>query len=129
MNTLPPPPAVPEEEPPFASSPPPYPPVPHSAPSLAGYAPFEGSQWGATPTPMSGQAVGSLICAGVGLVGGMLFLPLLASLAGIILGHLALAGINRSGGFLRGRGLAVAALVCGYGAIFFWLGIVFVGFI
>lgn len=80
------------------------------------------------PGPMSGQAVAALVCAAVGLVGGLLVLPLFASLVGIVLGHLALTAINRSGGFVRGRGLAVAALVCGYGAILFWVGIVFFTF-
>ena len=39
---------------------------------------------------------------------------ILASLAAIIFGHLALSKIRKSGGRLDGRGLALAGLTCGY---------------
>ena len=102
--------------------PPPIPPAP--ATYLPGtYAPLSvtPSPWHVTPARMSGQAITALVCAVIGLAGGWFVLPLVASVAGIVLGHLALGAIGRAGGYLRGRGLAIAALVCSYGALVFWL--------
>jgi type II secretory pathway pseudopilin PulG len=45
------------------------------------------------------------------LVCGILVFP---AIIAIILGHIALSQINRSGGTLRGRGMAIAGLVLGY---------------
>lgn len=55
----------------------------------------------------SGKATASLIC-------GIFFFVLPASLCAIILGHIALSEIKRSGGRLIGGGRAVAGLVLGY---------------
>ena len=60
------------------------------------------------PPQGSGKALASLICSVV-----FFFWPF-SSLAGIILGHLALADIKRSAGRLAGRGLAIGGLVAGY---------------
>lgn len=106
--------------PPEAPPPPPIPPAPTAYAS--GYAPAA-SGWQIAPAQTSGQAVAALILSAVGLVGGWLVLPLVASVAGIVLGHLALGATGRAGGYLRGRGLAIAALVCGYGAVVVWLGV------
>jgi hypothetical protein len=55
----------------------------------------------------SNKALASLIC-------GVLFLFAPASIAAVILGHLALVDIKRSAGRLAGRGMALAGLVMGY---------------
>ncbi len=55
----------------------------------------------------SGKATASLIC-------GVLFFFLPAAVCAIVLGHIALAEIKRSGGRLIGAGRAVAGLVLGY---------------
>ena len=55
----------------------------------------------------SNKALASLIC-------GVLFLFVPASIAAVILGHLALVDIKRSAGRLGGRGMAIAGLAMGY---------------
>ena len=72
-------------------------PSPGSAPQYApgpGYPPAG---------PTSGMAIASLVVSllGIGIVG-------------VILGHLALNEINKSNGYMQGRGLAIAGLVIGY---------------
>ena len=57
----------------------------------------------------SGLAVWSLICGLGGLVSG-----LLAGLPAIIMGHIALGKIGRSGGALGGKGLALTGVILGY---------------
>jgi Domain of unknown function (DUF4190) len=64
------------------------------------------AEW-AVPPQSSNKALASLIC-------GVLFLFVPASIAAIILGHLALADIKRSAGRIAGQGMAVAGLVMGY---------------
>jgi type IV pilus assembly protein PilA len=59
------------------------------------------------PAETSGKAIGSLIC-------GLLFFFFPISIVAIILGHLSLAEIRRSGGRLTGRGMAMTGLVLGY---------------
>ena len=58
----------------------------------------------------SNKAIASLVC-------GVLFLCAPASLAAIILGHLALVDIKRSANRMTGHGLAIAGLVMGYWGI------------
>jgi hypothetical protein len=71
----------------------------------------------------SNKAIASLVC-------GVLFLCAPASIAAIILGHLALADIKRSPNRLAGHGLAIAGLVMGYlGIALTTIYIVFVVFI
>jgi hypothetical protein len=62
------------------------------------------------PPQTSGKAIGSLVC---GLM--IFFFP--SSIAAIILGHLALGEIRRSGGRLTGRGTATTGLALGYAGI------------
>jgi type IV pilus assembly protein PilA len=64
---------------------------------------------GATPLPTqtSGKAIGSLVC-------GILFFFFPAALAAVVLGHLSLSDIRKSGGRLLGNGMATAGLVLGY---------------
>lgn len=61
----------------------------------------------ATSAATSGKAITSLV------FGLMLFVPM-AFIAAIIFGHLALSEIRKSGGRLKGEGLAMAGLVLGY---------------
>jgi type IV pilus assembly protein PilA len=67
----------------------------------------------ASPQPFAGQAqtsgkaIGSLVC-------GILFFFLPSAIAAIILGHLSLSDIRKSGGRLVGDGMAIAGLVLGY---------------
>lgn len=63
-------------------------------------------EWGAPPQN-SNKALASVIC-------GVLFLFVPASIAAVILGHLALSDIKRSAGRMAGQGMAVAGLVMGY---------------
>lgn len=62
-------------------------------------------EWG--PPQSSNKAIASLVC-------GVLFLCAPASIAAIILGHLALVDIKRNGNRMTGHGMAVAGLVMGY---------------
>lgn len=59
------------------------------------------------PAQTSGKAIASLVC------GLFLFLPPF-SIAAVILGHLALSEIRKSGRRLLGEGMAIAGLVLGY---------------
>ena len=70
-------------------------------------APFAGSATVPTTTEISGKAIASLVC-------GIFFLFPPFALAAIILGHLSLSQIRKSGGRLAGNGLAIAGLVLGY---------------
>lgn len=97
-------------------------PAPRRPPPFPGYP-------AAAPLPYrtSGLAVTALLCAVFGLCTGVLAAP------AVILAHLALARLRRDP-FLRGRGMARAALVLGYGTLIvltlfvasvwvsFWLG-------
>ncbi len=68
------------------------------------------------PTETSGKAIGSLIC-------GFLFFVFPAAIVAIVLGHLSLSDIRKSGGRLTGHGMATTGLVLGY------LGVAFIPFI
>jgi RNA polymerase subunit RPABC4/transcription elongation factor Spt4 len=58
----------------------------------------------------SNKAIASLVC-------GVLFMCAPASIAAIVLGHLALLDIKRAAGRMAGKGLAIAGLVLGYTGI------------
>lgn len=63
------------------------------------------------PKPHSGKATASLVCAGVGLVGGaMCFLPAIAIPIGLVLGFLGIAETGANGQ-RSGRGIAIAGTV------------------
>lgn len=80
--------------------------------------PYCGAGIGASPSPTqaawtgvpdkSGKATASLVC------GILLCFGPLTSLLAVILGHLALSDIKKSGGRMSGQGLAIAGLVLGY---------------
>jgi Domain of unknown function (DUF4190) len=83
--------------------------------------PVPQQEWAAPQS--SNKAIASLVC-------GVLFLCAPASIAAIILGHLALADIKRGANRLTGHGPAVAGLVMGYlGIALTTMYIVFVVFI
>jgi hypothetical protein len=67
------------------------------------------------PEQTSGKAIASLVCGIINIF------PLFV--VAVILGHLSLSDIRKSGGRLKGHGLAVAGLVLGY------LGVIFIPFI
>src|SRR5260370_30317217 len=66
----------------------------------------------------SGKAIASLVCGIAGFV-----IPILSAIAAIVLGHLSLSEIRKSGGRLKGQSMAVAGLVLGY------VGVAFLPFI
>ena len=62
-----------------------------------------------TEPKTSGLAIASVICGPLGfLTAG------LSGIAAIITGHMALGAIKRSGGFIKGTGMAITGLVTGY---------------
>lgn len=65
------------------------------------------------PTRTSGQAVASLVFGIVSLLGGVVML-LVPPILAIVLGHVARGRIAKSAGQLRGEGIALAGLICGY---------------
>ena len=88
--------------------PPPQPP-PLSATSLVFATPSGYPAPAASSQGTSGLAIGSLIC------GLLVFLTFgLAGLPAVILGHVGLSKIKKSGGALKGRGMAIAGLIMGY---------------
>lgn len=72
----------------------------------------------AQPRPTSGLAVTSLVCGLAGLLLSWLFVPMLASVAAVITGHLALGQTKKNPG-IGGRGMAFAGLILGYVVIAF----------
>ena len=79
---------------------------------LAGRASITGST--------SGKAVFTLVCG----IAGLFFLPLLPSIAAVILGPQARSAIAASGGTLAGDGIAITGMVLGWLSILFWVGFV-----
>jgi type II secretory pathway pseudopilin PulG len=62
-----------------------------------------------TEPKTSGLAIASVICGPLGfLTAG------LSGIAAVITGHMALSAIKRSGGFVKGTGMAITGLVTGY---------------
>jgi hypothetical protein len=87
-----------------------YQPTPGYDPNYA----YQANPYGAYAAPMppktSGMAIASLVLSLLGLV----ILPLIGPVLGVIFGHMALGEIKRSNGMVEGQGLAVAGLVTGY---------------
>lgn len=79
-----------------------------------------------TPPPVrpetSGLSVASLILGILALCGGLTALP------AIICGHLGLSRIKKSGGQIKGAGMAIAGLVTGYLALLCVAGVVLISF-
>ncbi|MGW9159578.1 DUF4190 domain-containing protein [Microbacterium sp. NPDC055665] len=97
-----------------------------AAPTQPGYAPPPVQPgYGAYPSPAypaaasrptSPLAVASLICGIAGVVLIWAIIPVLASIAAVITGHMALGQIKRQPG-IGGRGLAIAGLILGYAVV------------
>ncbi len=86
---------------------PPYGPGPYGTPSY-GQQPFGIP----VATQTNGKAIGALVCGIAGLI-----LCVIAGIPAIILGNMAVAEIEASGGRQSGRGMAVAGRVLG------WIGV------
>ncbi|MDQ0725289.1 DUF4190 domain-containing protein [Microbacterium sp. W4I20] len=87
------------------------PPLP---PQQQGYSPYAASGYPAPPArPTSGLAVTSLVCGIAGIVLFWAVVPMLASIAAVITGHMALRQTKRDPG-LGGRGMAFAGVIMGY---------------
>ena len=85
--------------------------LPPGMPPGAGY----GVPYPQSTGETSGKAIGSLICGIIGFS----FLPFVASIPAIVLGHLSLSEIKRSAGQIKGHGIALAGLILGYVGIAF----------
>lgn len=70
------------------------------------------------PTQTSALAITSLIC---GISSFILFFP---ALVAIVCGHIARHRIKKSNGYLQGRGMALAGLICGYACVLLTIGVV-----
>jgi len=89
---------------------PPLPPQPiyqQNAPIQPGLA---GNSYPIAQQQTSGKATGSLIAG----IAAYVILPFFSAIIAIVLGHLGLSEIKKSGGRLKGDGLAIAGLVLGY---------------
>jgi hypothetical protein len=67
----------------------------------------------------SGLAIASLVCSLVGVV----FLPIIGGLLGIILAAVALAQIRIANQRVQGRGLALAGIIVGVVSVVLWVGV------
>jgi uncharacterized protein DUF4190 len=67
----------------------------------------------------SGFAVTSLVCSLVGVV----FLPIIGGLLGIILGAVALTQTRNSNQRVQGRGLALAGIIVGAVSVVLWVSV------
>ena len=72
------------------------------------------------PPETSGKAIFSLIC-------GSLFIVLPFSVVAVIFGYIALSEIRKSPGRLKGRGLAITAIVLGYVGVLFIVAFIGLG--
>jgi len=84
---------------PYSGQPAYPPPVAYPQPMYAGYA---------APRPTNGLAIAALICG----IAGLVIFPIVASVLGVIFGHIAKKQIRESGE--NGDGLALGGLITGY---------------
>lgn len=105
---------------PYAAQQPGYPPQgpyagqPYGQPASGAYGPAQ---------KMNVLALVSMICG----IAGLIILPFLASVAAIVMGHIAVSQLKRSQE--QGKGMAITGLVLGYSGIGLWLVIVVVSFV
>lgn len=85
------------------------PPQPYGAAPQPGY----GTPSYPVARPTSGLAITSLVCAIVSVVFSWLIFPVLAAVAAVITGHMALKQ-TRANSAIGGRGIAFAGLIIGY---------------
>ncbi len=107
-------------QPPYGVQPgytPPTAPTYGAQPVPPGYAAYSAPGYpAAAPRPTSGLAVTSLICGIAGIVLFWAVVPLLASIAAVITGHMALGQTKREPR-ISGRGMAIAGLIMGYAGV------------
>lgn len=94
-------------------APPPAQPGYGTAPGQPGYGTYAQPYPVAAPRPTSPLAITSLVCGLAGVVLFWAIIPVLASIAAVITGHMALGQTKRNPA-LGGRGLAIAGLILGY---------------
>ncbi|MCE0507682.1 DUF4190 domain-containing protein [Microbacterium aurugineum] len=88
-----------------------------AAPVQPGYGPPSAPVYPVvTSRPTSPLAVTSLVCGLAGIVLFWAVIPLLASVAAVITGHMALGQTKRNPG-IGGRGMAIAGLILGYAVV------------
>lgn len=90
----------------------PSPQQPYAAAQPGAYAPY-GTPAYPVARPTSGLAITSLVCAIASVVFSWLVFPILAAVAAVITGHMALKQ-TRSNPAVGGRGVAFAGLIIGY---------------
>ena len=92
--------------------------IPPAAATPPAYAPYGAPVYPAAPAPRptSGLAITSLICGIAGVVLVWAIIPVLASIAAVITGHMAL-GQTRRDPAVGGRGMAITGLILGYAMI------------
>ncbi len=73
--------------------------------------------------PLHGPALVALLFALAGIPASFVICVPALSIVGVVMGHTALADIDRSRERLAGRPPAIAALVIGYGWILIWIGL------
>lgn len=83
-------------------------------------APFPGVP-AVPPARVSGRATAAMVLGIVGLASGFTGVTLLCAVAANVIGSLALADIDASGGTLGGRGKAVAGIACAISALAVWI--------
>lgn len=112
--------------PPNYGTPPPPPnylPPPPNYPPPTPYATVGTSPAVPVQTGTSGMAIAALVCGILALCTGF------TAIGGIIFGHLALNEINRSGGMVQGRGMALTGLIIGYAFVGIFVIAIIVGII
>lgn len=72
--------------------------------------------------PTDGKATASLVCGVLSVT----FMPILASIPAIILGHMSRGAIKRSMGKLKGEGMALVGLILGYVSFVFIIPIILI---
>lgn len=83
-------------------------------PGQPGYSPYVAPAYpAAQPRPTSGLAITSLVCGIAAILLFWAIIPLLASIAAVITGHMALGQTKRKPE-IGGRGMAIAGLILGY---------------
>ncbi|MEV7091332.1 DUF4190 domain-containing protein [Amycolatopsis sp. NPDC051045] len=96
-----------------------YPSGGYQQPGYPQYPGYPGMQ--GPPREGSGLAVGALVCSIAGI-----FLCVLVTIAGIVMGHIAYGKAKR--GEAEGQGVALAAIIVGYAGIAIGIALVILGF-
>lgn len=107
---------------PYPGTPTPPPAPPYATPPQSGYgAPQQPYQPAAYPAPAYGYGGGypqqktnalAIVSMIASIVGFVWILPVIGSIAGVVMGHISLSQLKRTGE--KGRGMAIAGLIVGY---------------